>query len=490
MIIKSSQRSGYLELACHLASGENEKVTVIGSRDVLDETILGALELFQATSNGSNCRKHLLHVSVSPSPCIEMSSADWEKTWRVYEEVNKLQKTAYIEIEHFKHGRTHRHRVYERVNAATGKAINLSWTYPKNEKVSRIMEVMLNHPITQGKHNKSVIIYLKKMGLKNVAAKLYAEGISRRNQTVAKYTHSESQMIKQGYNLDIIREHVADAWAQSDSPTSFKAALNDKGYIMADGDKSGTPVIVDSDGHVTPLLRSINIHRKQGGLPTIKKKEFMKKVNYPLPYVDAVREQLDEMKNINNASLDKYTHPRNKPEIKNIIKFELNILSNNSSVKQQRNKKKKLLEESYGQRLYNSDLLRYWKIDRLGNGSIQLKNKTGVIIDSGDSIQVRITENKVTAIKAALQLVKLKGWKEITVTGDDEFKASAYEGAIKVGVKIKIKNKHDSYLFNKAYKSLRSQGLVDPTNTPTLLNTKNTKNINTPPTTSNPYRIK
>ena len=76
------------------------------------------------------------------------------------------------------------------------------------------------------------------------------------------------------------------------------------------------------------------------------------------------------------------------------------------------------------------------------------------------------------------------------MTGDDEFKASAYEGAIKIGVKIKINNKHDNYLLNKTYKSLHSQGLVEPTNTPTLLNTKHTKKINTPPTTSSPYRIK
>ena len=123
MIVKSSQRAGYRELAKHLASDENEEVRVVGTRHVHDESIAGALTEFEAIAKASNCQKHLFHVSASPAPDQKMSEKEWKTLWMHHEQINDLKDKPFIEVEHRKAGRSHRHRVYERVDSYTGKQL-------------------------------------------------------------------------------------------------------------------------------------------------------------------------------------------------------------------------------------------------------------------------------------------------------------------------------------------------------------------------------
>ncbi|HFC30375.1 MAG TPA: hypothetical protein ENJ44_04950 [Oceanospirillales bacterium] len=448
MIVKSSQREGSKELAKHLNSGENETVCVVGSRGVLNETINGALEEFEAISRGSNCQKHLFHVSISPSPDVHMNNEGWEKTWLLHEEINKLKGHFFIEVEHIKNGRAHRHRVYERVNYETGKAVNLSWTRLKNERLGRTMEVMLGHPITQGKFNKSVIKHLKKSSFKYVAARIEELGIADRSPRVTRYTHYESQQVKR-FDLDAARSHIADAWAQSDSPQAFKAALRAQGYELADGDKAGVPVAIDRDGHVIPIQRSINVHRKLGGLPTIKKKEFMQKIKYPLPDLDFVREsQMDKQHLLTSSQ-----QADQKEDLKmQTTAQEVNIppsgkiKRSKATTIEKQSDKDKLLTAEYGYD-FNADLSRFWHVDREGDGSLRLKNKAGVIVDRGDLIEVRTTGEQLPTAAAVVQIAKLKGWDEIEVEGTDEFKKAVYSLSLQNKIKITLVNEHDRLLY-------------------------------------------
>ena len=80
MIIKSSQRANAKQLAEHLSSDENEKVTIIGSSGIIDDsTISGALAEMEAISNGSRCIKHIYHVSISPAPGYKVTEKQWPK---------------------------------------------------------------------------------------------------------------------------------------------------------------------------------------------------------------------------------------------------------------------------------------------------------------------------------------------------------------------------------------------------------------------------
>ena len=448
MIVKSSQRSGYKELAKHLNSVENETVRIVGAQGVLAESVEGALQEFEAIAMASNCRKHLFHVSVSPDMSVHMSDEDWVKTWQLHEEINKLKDHFFIEVEHIKNGRAHRHRVYERVNAQTGKAINLSWTRMKNERLGRTTEVLLGHPVVQGKFNKSVIKHLKKSGFKYVASKIEESGIPDRSPRVTRFTHGEAQQNKR-FDLNTARSHIADAWAQSDSPQAFKAALRVQGYELADGDKAGVPVAIDRDGHVIPVQRSLNVHRKLGGLPTIKKKEFMQKIKYPLPDLDFVKEsQIDKQHLLTSRQ---QADQKEDLEMQTTAQ-EVNIppsgkikRSKATSIEKQSDKDK-LLTAEYGYD-FNADLSRFWHVDREGDGSLRLKNKAGVIVDRGDLIEVRTTGEQLPTAAAVVQIAKLKGWDEIEVEGTDEFKKAVYSLSLQNKIKITLVNEHDRLLY-------------------------------------------
>ena len=452
MIIKSSQRAGSRELAKHLSSGENETVRIVGSHGVLNQSIEGALQEFEAISMASNCKKHLFHVSISPSPDVHMMTGeDWEKTWVLHEEINNMKGVPYIEVEHVKNGRAHRHRVYERVNYETGKAVNLSWTRLKNERLGRTMEIILGHPITQGKFNKSVIKYLKKSGFKYVAAKIEESGIAECDPRVTRYTHGEAQQIKH-FDLDSARCKISDAWVQSDSPQAFKTALRSKGYELADGDKSGVPVAIDREGHVIPLQRSINVHRKLGGLPTIKKKEFMQKLKYPLPDLDFVKEsQIDKQHLLSRQQADQKEDLKMETQVqKQTEKVNIphtgKIKKRQATSKENLSDKEKLLTAEYGFD-FNSELSRYWHVDREGDGSLRLKNKAGVIVDRGDVIEVHTTGKQLPTAAAVIQIAQLKKWNEIEVSGTDEFKSAVYALALQNKINIQITDEGDRLLL-------------------------------------------
>lgn len=121
MIIKSSQRTNAKQLSSHLMSTENERAELIKSYGVYSQNVAGALAEFEATAKSSRSTKPLFHVSISPHQSETMTEDDWQKAWSLHDEIHGLNGLQYIEVEHEKNGRAHRHRVYNRVNPETGK---------------------------------------------------------------------------------------------------------------------------------------------------------------------------------------------------------------------------------------------------------------------------------------------------------------------------------------------------------------------------------
>lgn len=461
MHVKSSQRAGRRELAKHLISDENEQVRIVQSRGVVDSSISGALAEFEAIATGSNCKKFMFHVSASPAPDEQMSEKHWEVLWKNHEKINGLENASFVQVEHQKKNRTHQHRVYLRVDSQTGKAVNLAWTRLKNERLSRMCEAHFGHKIIQGKFNRSVIKHLKKDGFKTIAAQLEASGIANNDPRVTQITHNEGQQIKNGFDIKQARAAVADCWAQSDNAQAFKAALSEAGFALADGDKAGIPVVLDRDGHVLPLLRAVNTHRKIGGLDSIRKKEFMKMISYPLQDVDAVREQLPELSNLQTLSQQAEVTEDIKAMMNQNPKQKGQISHATKTPSSQKNDKHKLLEEHYGQQLQGLELSRFWKVDRLSDGSLQLKNKAGTVTDNGDSIDVQTTGKQFPTAAAALQLAALKDWDQITITGTDEFKKAAYSLAIESGIDVQINNDHDRSIYERIQETSKQQKNIE-----------------------------
>jgi hypothetical protein len=300
MIIKSSQRSGSKALASHLTNTrDNEKVTVSESRGLLlgnDRPVHQALMTMDGIALGSRCEKHLYHVSINPDQ--EMSDRDWKLAWDVYEAEFNLEEQPFIEVTHQKQGRIHKHRVYERVTAKN-RAIAIAYNRMRNEKVSRILEYQLNHNITIGKHNLAVSTRLLEEGLPEVAQWMDKHQAVAVDRPVAKTQHKDEQQQKRTkITVEQVKADVEKAYHQTENGKAFKAMLEEKGYILCQGDRRDM-VIVDREGGVHSPPRRLGVKvadlRKKwadlspSNLPTVEQ------VKYPQQLAKTTDQRLESL---------------------------------------------------------------------------------------------------------------------------------------------------------------------------------------------------
>lgn len=256
MIIKSSQRASPRQLAYHLINDdENEIITLSDQRGLLSKNVMDALDDMELISQASRCEKHLYHISINPSE--EIREDQWQIAWELYETEFSLEDLPYIEVTHVKpDGRRHKHRVYSRIDIDTGNAVTLSFTKVRNEKVSRILEYYFEHPLTPGKHNRSVITYLKKEGFTEVAQRLEAENTPNKDRPVASANPREHQQQKRTkISIEEVKHDLQTAYKQSDTGHAFEIAIAAKGYLMARGDKRDIVIIDEAGGLHSPRRR-------------------------------------------------------------------------------------------------------------------------------------------------------------------------------------------------------------------------------------------
>lgn len=270
MIIKSSQRAGHAELAAHLVKakdidGTPQTVTVSGSRDLVSNdnvhTALRDMEILAMASQ--RCRKDLYHISMNPDQV--MTDEDWQLAWDAYEKEFGLSHLPYIEVTHDKgeHRQPHKHRVYERVDIDTGKAVQLSHTRIRNEKVARTVEFELGHKLTVGKHNRTVIRQFTDDGREDIIAWMQAGHAHDCSRPAANQNHADVQMEKRtSLPMQQVQADLQECYAASSDGERFRAAIAEKGYLLAKGDKRDY-VIVDWIGGLHSPRRRLGIKAKE-----------------------------------------------------------------------------------------------------------------------------------------------------------------------------------------------------------------------------------
>jgi hypothetical protein len=264
MIIKSSSRGAARQLADHLCNAnDNETVFFTDSRYVLSEDVHGALDDLEVTAGlNLKCKQYLYHVSINPDR--DVTAEQWQHIWTAYEQEFKLEEQPFIEVEHCKAGRTHRHRAYLRLDLETGKAVPMSHSWARNEKIARTLEHQFGHELTIGRHNRAVINRLKEEGRADVAAWLEKHQAHAVERPVADKSPQDHQIerrqksIEPVYSVKIVEHDLKEAYARSDNGHSFKAALAEKGYVLAKGDKRDF-VILDPHGEIHSPPRRLDI---------------------------------------------------------------------------------------------------------------------------------------------------------------------------------------------------------------------------------------
>ncbi len=273
MIIKGQSRSGPAALAAHLGNAEkNERVSLLETRGTVASDLRGALVEMDALAAGTRCEKPLYHAAISPEPPHRLSPEQRAEAIDALEKKLGLDGHARIVVMHEKLGREHIHVVWSRIDTDRMRAVSDSHNYRKHEEVARDLERRFGHERIQGAH----------------AERDGPDGakVLRPDRTPSRAELRQEE--RTGIKGKDVKHDVTEAFRASDGPEAFKTALEDKGYILAQGDRRDF-VVVDRAGGIHSLARRIE------GMKAAELREFMAPISREsLPTTEQAKEITDE----------------------------------------------------------------------------------------------------------------------------------------------------------------------------------------------------
>lgn len=239
MIIKASQRGGARQMALHLLNGEmNEHVTLHEISGFVADSVHGALNEAYALSKGTKCTQFMFSLSLSPPPGESVPVPVFEEALARIEKKLGLEGQPRVVIFHEKEARRHAHCVWSRIDVEEMKAIHLPHYKNKLMAVSKSLYLELGWQMPRGFIDKNL-------------------------KSPLNYTRAEWQKaMRTGQNPKAIKAALQESWGVSDCRKSFKAALLERGYFLARGDKRGH-VAVDAYGQVYALPRQLGLKAKE-----------------------------------------------------------------------------------------------------------------------------------------------------------------------------------------------------------------------------------
>ncbi len=239
MILKASQRRGTGELVKHLLNfEENDHITVHEIRGFVSDELAGALQEIEAISRGTQCRQFMFSLSLSPPEYADVPVEDFESAIADVEKKLNLVDQPRIIVFHEKNGRRHCHCVWSRLkwsdHAQRMIAIRMSHFKLKLMEVSRFLFLKHGWKLPKGMQRTS----------------------DRSPWQLTR--HEYRQAVRFSQDPQALKALLKSAWEQSDSKETFAHALQERGFLLARGDRRGF-VALDITGGVYSLTRWLDI---------------------------------------------------------------------------------------------------------------------------------------------------------------------------------------------------------------------------------------
>ncbi|WP_445327186.1 relaxase/mobilization nuclease domain-containing protein [Yoonia sp. GPGPB17] len=217
---------------------DNDHVEVHELRGFTADDLHGAFQEADAIAKGTKCQKYLFSLSLSPPETEKVSAADFEKAIAQAEDRLGLTGQSRAIVFHEKEGRRHAHVVWSRIDIDQMKAINLPFYKTRLNEVSKDLFLEHGWRLPDGYRDR--------------------EQRDPRNFTLAEWQQAK----RQGKDAREIKRTFREAWAVSDTKEAFANALEEKGYVLARGDRRGF-VAVDVHGEVYAIPKWIGLKTKQ-----------------------------------------------------------------------------------------------------------------------------------------------------------------------------------------------------------------------------------
>ncbi len=235
MILKAKERGNAPQLAKYLLSmRDNEHVELHEVRGFVSDDLLEAFAEAEAISKGTKCKKHLFSMSLNPPEGEVVDRHVFERVIDRIEQKLALTNHARAIVFHEKEGRRHAHAVWSRIDSETMRAKNMSFYKQKLMDVSRDLYLQQSWQMPKGMLDKSM-------------------------RNPLRFTHAEwqqAQRVKTDPRL--IKAAIQQCWNSSDNTETLKAALEEKGFFLAKGDRRSV-VAIDVRGETYSLSRMANI---------------------------------------------------------------------------------------------------------------------------------------------------------------------------------------------------------------------------------------
>lgn len=241
MIPFGSQRGLGQDLAIHLLNEhDNELMEIAEIRGAVAQDLPGAFAEWEAQAHAmTKAQKYLYSLSVNPDN--RMGGLTREQYQEYIERVEQrlgLTGQPRAIVFHIKDDREHAHVVWSRTDTNHCRAIPIP--FDKHKLMMETREFARDHGIQLPEGYEK---YAEREQGKNKQLSLY-ESQKRRETGLSRADHMVA---------------VTEAWQQSDSADAFIAALSDKGYQLATGNRPY--VLVDAYGHTHALPRLIDDKR-------------------------------------------------------------------------------------------------------------------------------------------------------------------------------------------------------------------------------------
>jgi len=253
MIIKGGSRAAPGQLAWHLQRRDtNERIEVLELQS-LAPTLGQAFRDWQILSEGTRGFKGLYHANIDPAKDYTMTREQWQRAVEVLEKELGLEGQPRAVVMHEKYGREHIHVVWARTDIDEMVLRSDSQNYLAHERASLALEDEFGHEHVPGKHAKR----------------------DREKQPEFPRAEANQAEWQQGERTGIdpaTRKDQITALKQAcDNGQTFKTALEEQGYVLANGRRGF--VIVDEFGNVHALARQIH------DMKTAEVRAFMKDVD-------------------------------------------------------------------------------------------------------------------------------------------------------------------------------------------------------------------
>jgi hypothetical protein len=254
MIIQSARLATGLDLAAltsHVFAGPaNLAITVLHG----DAGTLGEMQRDAAAAGKRYAMRH-----IKLSPAAPMSRVEIAVTMQDIAKEFKFPLSRCVVVEHLKPRAAggyerHWHLLVPEWDPVRRRVLDAHWTRPRQEKLARLTELRLAHPLVTGRWNAAVARAMMAVGNDEGAAaiEMLAEAVRPRSA----YTGKQHQAAaRRGQKLPETLALVTRAWAGADDPNALLAALAVHGMFLQAGNRDGVwLVLADQPDDAAPLL--------------------------------------------------------------------------------------------------------------------------------------------------------------------------------------------------------------------------------------------